>query len=132
MVLSDKTGKLTETQASDQLSQSILDKTYLIMKNYQNWITPVLEALAVGWYTPSALVEKVGIQTILTQLPREEKLIPMVAKVLASQYHYRYGVGTEEGFQKYLENIKNGTEKFPSTYKILNTPIKALIGVPQP
>jgi glutamate dehydrogenase len=132
MVLSDQSGKLTETQASDILSQSILDQTYQIMNNYQDWITPELEALAVGWYTPSALIEKVGIKTILTELPREEKLIPMVAKVLASQYHYRYGAGSAEGFQKYLADIKNGTEKFPSTDEILNTPIKDLIGVPQP
>lgn len=132
MVLSDQSGKLTETQASDILSQSILDQTYQIMNNYQDWITPELEALAVGWYTPSALIEKVGIQNILKALPREEKVIPIVAKVLASQYHYRYGAGSAEGFQKYLADIKNGTEKFPSTDEILNTPIKDLIGVPQP
>jgi len=127
--LSDNSnGRITNTEASELLANSINETSSKILKHYKTFIkaNAELEKICVKWYLPNIIFTEKTIEQVMKSLPYEEKIKPIVATVLASQYHYKNGVRLESDLDL-LDFAQEVSANLPNLDSIINTPIQELI-----
>jgi len=123
--------KMTGTEASETLANAINDTAAKILKNYDMLIKahPDLEKLCVEWYLPDVVFTEKSIDEVMKRLPYEEKIKPIVATVLASQFHYKNGVSENSAYEMFgfINELASRKISLPTLDSIIKTPIQELI-----
>jgi glutamate dehydrogenase len=124
-------GQITGTEASEALANAINDTSAQILKNYKMLIKahPDLEKLCVKWYLPDVVFTEKSIEEVMKRLPYEEKIKPIVATVLASQFHYKHGISQNSAYEMFgfINALASKKITLPTIKDILKAPIQTLI-----